>query len=324
MRRRTRLTFAHWLVDRNSPTTARAIVNRIWQAYFGTGIGRDQRGFRHAERAAVASGTAGLAGGRVHGSRLEPEAHAPADRDLGDVSAIVARDAGAATQRDPDNRLLARGPRFRVDAEIVRDIALAASGLLNPTGRRAERVSARAGVPVPAAGQLRPEDLERGHGRRSLSARALHVPLSLRAVSDAADFRRAQRRCVVCAPRAVEHAAAGADHAERAAVRRGRAGAGATHFAAKAARPMRSGSTYAFRRCAGAHADGAGGGANCSACSTNRSSASPTAGSIRGTWPADKPMQPPTLPQGATPAQLAAWTAVSRVLLNLDETITKE
>ena len=36
------------------------------------------------------------------------------------------------------------------------------------------------------------------------------------------------------------------------------------------------------------------------------------------------PAQPPALPQGATPAQLAAWTAVSRVLLNLDETITKE
>ena len=39
---------------------------------------------------------------------------------------------------------------------------------------------------------------------------------------------------------------------------------------------------------------------------------------------ANKPDQPPVLPQGATPAQLAAWTVVSRVLLNLDETITKE
>ena len=39
---------------------------------------------------------------------------------------------------------------------------------------------------------------------------------------------------------------------------------------------------------------------------------------------ADDPAKPPQLPDGATPAQLAAWTAVSRVLLNLDETITKE
>jgi hypothetical protein len=39
---------------------------------------------------------------------------------------------------------------------------------------------------------------------------------------------------------------------------------------------------------------------------------------------AANPAEPPPLPKGATPAQLAAWTAVSRVLLNLDETITKE
>jgi hypothetical protein len=39
---------------------------------------------------------------------------------------------------------------------------------------------------------------------------------------------------------------------------------------------------------------------------------------------AENPALPPALPKGATPAQLAAWTAVSRVLLNLDETITKE
>ena len=50
-----------------SPTTARAFVNRIWQAYFGTGLVAHQRGLRHAERAAVASRTARLAGRRVHG-----------------------------------------------------------------------------------------------------------------------------------------------------------------------------------------------------------------------------------------------------------------
>ena len=79
----TRLTFAHWLVDPKSPTTARAIVNRVWQAYFGTGLVAHQRGPRHAERAAVASRAARLAGRRVHGQRLEPQAPAPADRHVG-------------------------------------------------------------------------------------------------------------------------------------------------------------------------------------------------------------------------------------------------
>ena len=41
-----RLSFARWLVDRQSPTTPRAIVNRVWQTYFGTGTGGDQRGLR--------------------------------------------------------------------------------------------------------------------------------------------------------------------------------------------------------------------------------------------------------------------------------------
>ena len=92
---------------------------------------RHHRRLRDAQLAAVASRTARLARRRVHGPRLEPQAPSPPDRDFGDLPAIVASDAGNARAR-PYNRLLARGPRFRVDAEIVRDIALAASGLLNP------------------------------------------------------------------------------------------------------------------------------------------------------------------------------------------------
>ncbi|MEQ8854450.1 PSD1 and planctomycete cytochrome C domain-containing protein [Gimesia sp.] len=125
-----RLTFARWLVDRKSPTTARAIVNRVWQAYFGQGI--------------VATS-----------EDLGSQGAAPTHRKLLDWLSVWFMDEGwdlkklhtlivtsntyqqssrvtpALLEQDPYNRLLARGPRYRVDAEIVRDIALKASGLLN-------------------------------------------------------------------------------------------------------------------------------------------------------------------------------------------------
>ncbi len=126
-----RLTFAKWLVDRQAPTTARSIVNRVWQAYFGTGI--------------VASS-----------EDLGKQSDAPSHPELLDwlavelmekkwslkqlhrliVNSATYRQSSKVTpqlaERDPYNRLLARAPRIRVDGEIVRDIALAASGLLNP------------------------------------------------------------------------------------------------------------------------------------------------------------------------------------------------
>ena len=127
----TRLDFARWLADRRSPTTARSIVNRIWQAYFGTGL---------------------VATAEDLGTQGEP----PSNPELLDWLAVELMDhnwslkhihrliVNSATyrqssrvtpqllERDPANRLLARGPRYRVDAEIVRDVALSASGLLNP------------------------------------------------------------------------------------------------------------------------------------------------------------------------------------------------
>ncbi len=83
-------------------------------------------------RAADASRAARLAGGRADGQRLEPQASAPADRHLGDLPPIIAHDARARWPTIPTTACWPEGPRFRVDAELVRDIALAASGLLDP------------------------------------------------------------------------------------------------------------------------------------------------------------------------------------------------
>jgi hypothetical protein len=126
----TRLDFARWIADRRSPTTARSIVNRVWQAYFGVGL----------VETAEDLGTQGSA--PSHPELLDWLAVELMDHgwDLKRLHRLIVtsatyRQSSAVTpellSRDPANRLLARGARYRVDAEVVRDIALSASGLLN-------------------------------------------------------------------------------------------------------------------------------------------------------------------------------------------------
>jgi Protein of unknown function (DUF1553)/Protein of unknown function (DUF1549)/Planctomycete cytochrome C len=126
-----RLGLAYWLVSDNNPLTARVTVNHFWQEIFGHGIVETAEDF---------------------GSQGDP----PTNPELLDwlatqfmrtgwnvknilrliVTSATYRQSSRVTpellERDPYNKLLARGPRFRVDAEMVRDIALSASGLLNP------------------------------------------------------------------------------------------------------------------------------------------------------------------------------------------------
>ena len=127
-----RLDLAHWLVDRRSPTTARAIVNRIWQAYFGTGLTAttDDLGLQ-GEPPTHVELLDHLAVQLMENDWSLKSLH----RDI--VTSRVYRQSSRVTDEvlevDPGNRLLARGSRFRVPAETVRDIALTASGLLDPT-----------------------------------------------------------------------------------------------------------------------------------------------------------------------------------------------
>lgn len=127
----TRLTFARWITDRKSPTTARAFVNRVWQAYFGTGLIDTPEDL----------GTQGSA--PSHPELLDWLAcdfmdHGWSVKHLHEliVTSLTYQQSSTVTpellERDPYNRLLARGPRFRVEGEVVRDIQLAVSGLLNP------------------------------------------------------------------------------------------------------------------------------------------------------------------------------------------------
>ena len=126
-----RLTFAQWLVDRQAPTTARSIVNRVWQSYFGTGIvatsedlGKQSDTPSHPELfdwLAVDFMEQGWSLKKLHKQIVMSAAYQQSSQVTPEL-----------LEKDPNNRLLARAPRLRVEAEIVRDIALAASGLLNP------------------------------------------------------------------------------------------------------------------------------------------------------------------------------------------------
>ncbi|MBV8550168.1 MAG: DUF1553 domain-containing protein [Acidobacteriaceae bacterium] len=127
---RNRLTLAKWLVDPGNPLTARVAVNHFWQMYFGIGIVKTSEDF---------------------GSQGDP----PSNQELLDwlatefirtnwnvkamqrlivTSAVYRQDSKVTPElleKDPENRLLARGPRFRLPAEMVRDNALLISGLMN-------------------------------------------------------------------------------------------------------------------------------------------------------------------------------------------------
>ena len=125
-----RLGLARWLVSKDNPLTARVAVNRIWEQYFGHGIVETSEDF-------------GTQGQRPsHPELLDWLATEFMDRgwsmkaiDRLLVTSTAYRQSSNVTPelfaRDPYNRLIARGPRFRMEAEMVRDTVLAASGLLS-------------------------------------------------------------------------------------------------------------------------------------------------------------------------------------------------
>jgi mono/diheme cytochrome c family protein len=125
-----RLGLALWLVDESNPLTARVTVNRIWEQYFGRGLVETSEDFgTQGERPSHPELLDWLATELFRqGTRLKPLHRLIVLSATYRQSSRVAPDL---LQRDPYNRLLARGPRFRVEAEMVRDIALAASGLLS-------------------------------------------------------------------------------------------------------------------------------------------------------------------------------------------------
>ncbi len=317
----TRLTFARWLADRRSPTTARAIVNRVWQGYFGIGlVGTSEDLGSQCESPSHPQLLDWLA--------VEFMDHGWSQKWLHRLilTSATYRQSSAVTPdnytRDPYNRLLARGPRFRVDAELVRDIALEASGLLN------SRIGGPSVFPpapeflfLPPA-SYGPKIWYEEHGanryrRATYTFRYRSVPYPALQTFDApnGDFSCVRR------PRSNTPLQALTTLNEPLFLECARA---------LAVKVLREGGTnpqqqlvYAFRRCLSRAptAD-----EEATLLNLYRKEAKRFAGeqTAAAEFTHDDMKHPLALPAGATKEQLAAWTAVSRVLLNLDETITKE
>ena len=313
-----RLAFAKWLVDPRSPLSARVAVNRIWQTLFGTGLVETPDDF---------------------GTRTPVPEH----RDLLDWLAVDFMEKGWSTKEairqivtsdtyrqsataaadqiasDPGNRLLARGPRFRPDAEVVRDIVLAVSGLLTeklggpsvyppvpqnvldfnyvkinwPTAtgpdryRRSVYTFRRRSMPDPALGNFDAPTGDLSCARRLRS----NTPLAALTGLNEPVFVEAARALAL---RTLREAAG--DDAAR--VERAFFLCTSRHPNADERRELLAFLAAQRQRIADGWLD----------------AREITTGS---------PDTLPNLPAGATPQDAAAWTLVARVLLNLDETVTK-
>lgn len=130
-----RLGLAKWLVDPSHPLTSRVWVNRAWEHFFGTGIVKTSENFgSQAEFPSHPELLDWLAAEFMYPENGMPWDMKGIQKKI--VMSATYRQSSHVTpelaERDPDNRLMARGPRFRLSAEVLRDQALAISGLLVP------------------------------------------------------------------------------------------------------------------------------------------------------------------------------------------------
>lgn len=314
-----RLALARWLVDPRSPTTARVAVNRLWQAIFGEGLVETTDDFglrtpppRHQallDWLAVEFMTHGWSQKHLLRTLLTSATYRQ--------SSLA---APAVLERDPRNRLLARGPRFRADAEVIRDIALHVSGLLHP---RVGGPSVFPPLPASAFAESY-ADVDFWHVAKAPEryVRSLYVFRRRTLPDPALASFDAPGGEVACVRRDRSNTPLAALASLNETVFAETARSFALRILREGGSDDRSRVAFAWRLC---------------------TSRVPAAGEINviaallaeqrkriaGGWlnpreiATGDPASLPDLPPQSTPADAAAWTIVARVLLNLDETLTK-
>jgi hypothetical protein len=316
-----RLQFAKWISDKNAPTVARSIVNRVWQAYFGTGLVATSEDLgSQSETPSHPELLDWLAADFMENGWSFKHLHR-----LITNSAAYRRSSNPTEmqlQKDPFNRLLARGPRQRVDAESVRDIALAATGLLNPAmGGPSVFPPAPEFLfkpPVSYGPKVWREEKGANRYRRSLyTFRFRSVPYPVLQTFDApnGDFacvRRSKSNTPMQALVTLNETTF-VEAAKALGLKTAREGGSSDIEKAR----------FAFHRCLSRKptADEL-----AVLLQLKQETAQSLANDTAKAWKlaAVDTAKPPALPAEMKPADLAGWVAVSRILLNLDETITKE
>ncbi len=315
----TRLDFAKWLTDRRSPLTARVQVNRVWQAIFGKGLVETSEDFgtrapipRYQELLdwlAVDFMEHQWSQKHLLKTILTSKVYAQ--------SSVVTPEAYA---RDPYNDLLARGPRFRLEAEVIRDIALSISGLLH------SKVGGPSVFPpVPQSvlddNYFKLDYWSEAQGpdryRRSLYVfrkRAMPDPVLTSFDSPNSD--------IACTRRVRSNTPLAALVSLNEPVFVEAARAMALRIAKEGGNTDDSRIDYAYRLCVARSATTAEKSAIMKTLDEQRTRLSDGWLSIREVAFGDTDSLP-KLPEGVTPRDIAAWTIVSRVLLNLDETLSK-
>jgi len=316
---RDRLGFARWLVDPRSPLTARVAVNRIWQAIFGTGLVETAEDF--GTRASAPEHRELLDWLAVdfmehHWSQkhlIRTIVTSATYRQSSDVSAEQ-------FERDPRNIWLARGPRFRAEAEVVRDVALSVAGLIT---HKLGGPSVIPPVPQnvldynftypaywkPAEGPERYRRTVYGFRKRSMPD-----PVMSNFDGPNGDFacaRRVRSNTPLAALTSLNEPIF--NEAARALALRVLLEGGATD-AERA--------DYAFLLCTSREPAAVEREAVLALLASQRQRLADGWLSVREIATGD-PAKLPELPANATPQDAAAWTLAARVLLNLDETISK-